>query len=347
MKRLTFVALSVLLLLGMALPALAQGPVLDAAQAYFAGGTKNIKADALYENLHDGDTSNDPLILDTRKAEDFAKAHIPGAVNVSVGALFTAQGLAQLPTDKDIVVVCYTGQTASQVTAALRMLGYKAYNLLYGMAGWTLIEGVVAYPFRAEQSMGYEVSREPATLSGTYALPNPLGETVAAAAEAYFSKGTKNIKADALFENLHDGDQANDPVILDLRKAEDYALGHIPGAVNVPVGKLFTPETLAMLPPDRQIVTYCYTGQTSSQATAALNMLGYDAYSLLFGMPAWAMVEGVSAGPFDASKSMNYAVEGTAAAPAVLPTTGGFVLWPALAALGAAAVGAGVALRRR
>jgi len=347
MKRLTFGALSVLLLLSLAAPALAQGPVLDAAKAYFAEGTKNIKADALYENLHDGDTTNDPFILDTRKAEDFAKAHIPGAVNMSVATIFTAQGLAQLPMDKDIVVVCYTGQTSSQVTAALRMLGYKAYNLLYGMPGWTLIEGVVTYPFSADQSKGYEVSKEPAALSGSYSLPKPLGETVAAAAEAYFSKGTKNIKADALYENLHDGDATNDPVILDLRKAEDYALGHIPGAVNVPVGKLFTPETLAMLPPDRQIVTYCYTGQTSSQATAALNMLGYDAYSLLFGLPSWAMVEGVSVGPFDASKSMGYAVEGTAAASAALPTTGGVVLWPALAALGAAAVGAGLALRRR
>jgi rhodanese-related sulfurtransferase len=48
---------------------------------------------------------------------------------------------AQLPTDKTIIVYCYTGQTASQTTAILRLLGYDAYNLSGGMgkeggSGW-------------------------------------------------------------------------------------------------------------------------------------------------------------------------------------------------------------------
>ena len=43
-----------------------------------------------------------------------------------------------------------------------------------------------------------------------------------------------------------------------------------------------------------QVVTYCYTGQTSALLTACLRVLGYDAYSLKFGMnglynsnPSW------------------------------------------------------------
>ena len=43
--------------------------------------------------------------------------------------------LDTLPTDKPIVVYCWTGQTSAQVTPYLRILGYDAYSMLYGMNG--------------------------------------------------------------------------------------------------------------------------------------------------------------------------------------------------------------------
>ena len=106
-------------------------------------------------------------------------------------------------------------------------------------------------------------------------------------AETYFSEGPRTIKAADLFENQNDGDPDNDPYIISLRSAEDYAKGHVPGAVNMSVKELFTVESLATIPPDKDVVVICYTGQTAGQATAGLNMLGYDAYSLLFGMSSW------------------------------------------------------------
>ena len=60
--------------------------------------------------------------------------------------------------------------------------------------------------------------------------------------------------------------------------------GHIPGAFQfTPYESLGIGEMLAYLPPDMPIVVYCWTGQHSSQVTAYLNMLGYDAYSLKLG----------------------------------------------------------------
>ncbi|OQY26045.1 MAG: hypothetical protein B6I34_00775 [Anaerolineaceae bacterium 4572_32.1] len=125
-------ALLVSMLLAGTVSAQSPAAIQDAANTYFSGGAKNITADALYENLNDGDTSNDPFILSVRKAEHYAAGHIPGAVNISAGALFSEENLATLPTDKQIVVYCYTGQTASQVTSALNMLGYDAANLKFG-----------------------------------------------------------------------------------------------------------------------------------------------------------------------------------------------------------------------
>jgi rhodanese-related sulfurtransferase len=74
-------------------------------------------------------------------------------------------------------------------------------------------------------------------------------------------------------------------------QAEDCANGHSPGAINMPGTSIFTAENRAKLPKDRQIVLNCYSGQTASQATSALRMLGYDAYNMQFGMPAWAIVD--------------------------------------------------------
>jgi rhodanese-related sulfurtransferase len=361
MKRLALFALLVIMLFSVMAPAaLAQSdnPVQAAAQQYFSGGTKNIKAADLYANLNDGDPSNDPFMVDIRAAADYANGHIPGAINIAGKDLFTAEGLAKLPKDRQIVLNCYSGQTASQSTAALQMMGYDAYNLLYAIPSWGTNEKVT-YPFKADQSGNYKYTTDPAQLEGSYPAPAPLGDTVEAAAMAYFPNGFKAVKAADVFANLNDGDASNDPVILDARSAEDYALGHLPGAVNVSAKTLFTPENLAKLPADKQIVSYCYSGQTASQMTGALRLLGYDAYNMQFGMPSWAIVPGVSVGVWDVSMSLNQplvlAAEATAnaapaaaaaPAPVALPTTGApIVLGLALAGLGL--VSAGAALRRR
>jgi rhodanese-related sulfurtransferase len=284
--------------------------ILEAASAYFTAGMKLIAPEAVYENLTDGDAANDPLILDIRKPEDYALGHIKGAVNIGAAKIFEPEILAKLPKDRPIVVYCYSGQTSGQVVAALNLLGYDAHSLRFGMPAWALVEGVSIGRWKDEMSKNYPVDLEPHQLAeGNYPMPEPLGADVASAALAYFTKGMKLIAPEAVYENLTDGDAANDPVILDIRKPEDYALGHIKGAVNIGAGAIFTPETLAKLDPQRQIVVACYSGQTSGQVVGALNLLGYDAHSLRFGMHAWALVEGVTAGLWRDEMSKNYPVD--------------------------------------
>jgi rhodanese-related sulfurtransferase len=93
--------------------------------------------------------------------------------------------------------------------------------------------------------------------------------------------------ADALFDNLNDGDDSNDPFILSVRSPEHYALGHVAGAYNIPWKEIANPESLAMLPTDQQIVAYCYTGHTGQVAATSLALLGYDVTNLKFGMMGW------------------------------------------------------------
>jgi rhodanese-related sulfurtransferase len=77
----------------------------------------------------------DYLIVSARRADDYAKGHIPTARNIPFGRGMET-GLAALPKDKTIVVYCYTGQTAGQTMAVLRMMGYEAYSMSGGMNAW-------------------------------------------------------------------------------------------------------------------------------------------------------------------------------------------------------------------
>ena len=80
--------------------------------------------------LDSGD--EDVLFVSVRKPEHYAEAHIDGAINIPFGSdMF--DGFASLPADKKLIVYCYTGQTAGQTVAALRLLGYDAVSLKGGM----------------------------------------------------------------------------------------------------------------------------------------------------------------------------------------------------------------------
>ena len=366
MKKFAVLNLVLVLSLMLGVVAFAADDIQTEAYTYFSGGVKNITADVVYDNLNDGDDSNNPYIVSVRKQEDYEQAHIPTAVWMDAKTLFTAESLAKLPTDKQIMVYCYTGQTASQVVSALRMLGYDAYNLLFGFGAWNADAPTSKTFDQAAMGNDYAVDSGPGIEHPiVYPLATPLADTIQGAADAYFSGGTKSISPADLYDNLNDGDSSNDPYVLSVRSGEDYEKGHIPGAINIPPSELFIEVNLSRLPSDKQIVVYCYTGQTGSQVTSALRMLGYNAYNMLWGMQAWSMDKDVVAKMYNPEKhSFGYAYEGTAAGaateeatpeataeatPETMPETGGmpFPLEGVLLGFGALTAEAGLYLRRR
>ena len=68
-------------------------------------------------------------------------------------------------------------------------------------------------------------------------------------------------------------------LVLDVRTPEEYAKGHIPGAVNVPIDKL-SPQIQEMhITKETTIVTTCDRGGRSSRAALELRKMGYQATS--------------------------------------------------------------------
>jgi len=75
--------------------------------------------------------------------------------------------------------------------------------------------------------------------------------------------------------------------VLDVRPEDEFAGGHLPNALNIPLSQL--ERRLAELPPDQEIVAYCrgHWCVLSFEAVALLRQRGYRARRLEDGFPEW------------------------------------------------------------
>lgn len=93
------------------------------------------------------------------------------------------------------------------------------------------------------------------------------------------------VSREALLERVHRGEAA----VIDVRPAEEYAAGHVPGAVSIPLAELR--QRLGDLPAGVEIVAYC-RGPLCVLAPEALTVLrasGFPARRLEDGFPEWRL----------------------------------------------------------
>ena len=74
-------------------------------------------------------------------------------------------------------------------------------------------------------------------------------------------------------------------VVLDVREDDEWASGHVDGAIHIPLGDL--PARADEVPADGQVLVYCHAGGRSARATAFLQQRGVDAVNLAGGVIAW------------------------------------------------------------
>ena len=101
----------------------------------------------------------------------------------------------------------------------------------------------------------------------------------------YFDKrdGMEPVSRDELLERARSGLVT----VLDVRPADEYAAGHIPGAANIPLADL--EGRLGELGKDREIIAYCRGPYCvyAFEAVAALRRAGFEARRLEDGLPQW------------------------------------------------------------
>jgi rhodanese-related sulfurtransferase/DNA-binding transcriptional ArsR family regulator len=110
---------------------------------------------------------------------------------------------------------------------------------------------------------------------------------VEAATAAYLGPGTEQVSREDLLRRARSGDV----IVLDVRPRDEYAAGHIPGAISVPVEELA--DALSDIPADQEIVAYCRGAYCvlAHEAVRVLTAHGRRARRLADGMLEWRLAE--------------------------------------------------------
>ncbi len=120
---------------------------------------------------------------------------------------------------------------------------------------------------------------------GRFAIAIALGAIVATAAFAEDPESTKapSISASSLHARRQSGTA---PTVVDVRTPEEYASGHIPGAVNVPFDQVA--QRIAEVDGPHGVALYCMVGPRARKGESALLAAGYEkVFHLEGGLAAW------------------------------------------------------------
>ena len=76
-------------------------------------------------------------------------------------------------------------------------------------------------------------------------------------------------------------------IIVDVRTPEEYASGHIPGAISIPNENISTQQPEGLSDFDEDLIVYCRTGVRSKQASDKLIAIGYQNVYDMGGIVDW------------------------------------------------------------
>ncbi len=96
---------------------------------------QTITPQEVYQRLTDDDAVQRPAVIDVREAEEWAGGHIAGAQHIPLGQL--GARTAEVPKDRDVVLVCHMGMRSQSATILLNRAGFtRAINMTGGMDAW-------------------------------------------------------------------------------------------------------------------------------------------------------------------------------------------------------------------
>jgi len=179
------------------------------------------------------------VVVDSRSAEEYLEAHIKNALSIPVSKL--EKDVSMLPTSKDTRLVFYCngvkcGKSGKSAKIAVDS-GYRDVTVYAdGMPVW--------------EEKGYPI----------YAGPD-YDKTVK-------TSMIKPAVVKALLDNA-----PTTLTVVDVRDAKEFAEGHVPGAINIPVDTFAASS--GVLDKNRQIVVYCNSGGSSYNAYRKLLKLAY------------------------------------------------------------------------
>jgi rhodanese-related sulfurtransferase len=202
----------------------------------------------------DAVAASDALLIDVREPGEYVEGHLPGAINIPLRTL--ADNLDKVPTDRQVFIYCKSGHRAGMGLSSLGMLGYDNVSAFPpGYAGWT--------------DAGEEVTTDEPTAE-IYTIPEIPAEMLVAVGgflstipEGWLSAGDVSSVKEAMGAGAQ---------MLDVRTADEYAVGHIPEAISIPLRELGV--RFDEVPTDSQVISYCKSGHRQAMSVPIIHILG-------------------------------------------------------------------------
>jgi len=208
------------------------------------------------EAFKDAVANSGALVIDVRQPEEYDAGHIPGAVNIPLREL--AANVDKIPTDTQVFVYCASGFRAGLSISSLRMMGY---------------DNALAYSgsYKAWTEAGEEISTEAAE-APVVGDPGFAPELVAAVND-YLSNIPDGYGTAGDVEAVKAAIEAG-AFVLDVRTPDEYAEGHIEGAVNIPLRTITA--NMDQIPTDVTVIVHCKSGFRAALSMPVVGVLGFD-----------------------------------------------------------------------
>ncbi len=222
--------------------------ILGSSLLFLAGfsGCKAVKEDASERILITVDqvheilvNDEDYFIIDVRNKEEYNQGHIDGAFLIPLDEI--KERVAEIPRNKPVIVYCRAGIRSSEAANILIEGGFKAvYDMKGGITEW--------------QNSGYPVVQENSNAENTN--NENQGFVTLSVAEVYE------------IVVYHE-----DYLIVDVRTTDEYADGHIAGALSISVDEF--EGRIKELPNDKSIIVYCNGSDCNRSIRAAEILVKY------------------------------------------------------------------------
>ncbi len=196
------------------------------------------------------------LLVDVRPPEEFAKAHLLGAINIPFHQL--AEKIKQFPSTVLIYLYDNSGETASQAASMLVQMGYRfARSINGGLVAWQSRYGNLFIEFGEEGPFSFR--------------GEPRGGSYAVDPQQLLSRYV---------------------LIIDVRPPETFAAEHLVGALNLDPGEVprwIVDHLPRSLPQGARLTIWCVDddGTKSCPTAKYIRSQGYEAACILGGLAQW------------------------------------------------------------
>jgi molybdopterin/thiamine biosynthesis adenylyltransferase/predicted sulfurtransferase len=225
----------------------------------------------LLEGAEPAGGSREVTVVDVREPEEYRQGHVPGAVHLPKGFLEIEAEKKLSGRRGTIVAYCAGGFRSLFAAEALRKLGFSdVLSMAGGFTRWKQNGHPVDVP-------GRDVTRE----SGSDGDPEGRELPAATREELKNLRGrVKELPPEEALRSLENGKGA---VFLDVRQADEYRQGHIPGALHLSRGFLEVQGEQKLFDRRKSIIVYSTRDIRSLLATGTLMRMGFENVSFLSG----------------------------------------------------------------